>query len=46
MMFTLASAYMYSGDKPTAVQVFEAIIKEYPDSDTAKLAETQAGKIK
>jgi tetratricopeptide (TPR) repeat protein len=46
MMFTLASAYMYSGDKPTAVQVFEAIIKEYPDSDTAKLAETQAGKIR
>jgi tetratricopeptide (TPR) repeat protein len=46
MMFTLASAYMYSGDKGTALKVFEAIIKEYPDSDTAKIAETQAGKIR
>jgi tetratricopeptide (TPR) repeat protein len=46
MMFSLASAYMYGGNKPTAADVFDAIVKEYPDSDTAKIAATQLSKIR
>jgi tetratricopeptide (TPR) repeat protein len=46
MMFSLASAHMYAKDKQAALAVFEAIIKKFPDSETAQLAETQANKLR
>jgi tetratricopeptide (TPR) repeat protein len=46
MMFSLASAYMYGGNKATAADIFDAIIKEYPDTDTARIAATQVSKIR
>jgi tetratricopeptide (TPR) repeat protein len=46
MMFSLASAHMYAKDKASALAVFEAIIKKFPDTETAKLAQTQASKLR
>jgi tetratricopeptide (TPR) repeat protein len=46
MMFSLASAHMYNKDKQAALEVFEAIKKRFPDSETAGLAETQASKLR
>ena len=46
MMFTLASAYMYSKDLDNAITVFETIVKDYPDTETASLSQTQAEKLR
>ncbi len=46
MMFTLGSAHMYAKEKEKAIAVFEKIMAKFPDSETAKLAETQANKLR
>ena len=46
MMFSLASAYMYNRDKQGALALFDEIIKKFPGTDTAKISETQAGKLR
>jgi tetratricopeptide (TPR) repeat protein len=46
MMFTMASGYMYSGDKQGAIAVFDEIIKKFPGSDTANISQIQADKLR
>ncbi len=46
MMFSLASAYMYSKDKDTALKVFEEIVAKFPESETANIAKIQVDKLK
>lgn len=46
MMFTLASAYMYSGDKASAIRTFEEIVLKFPESDSVNIARTQIEKLK
>ena len=46
MMFSLASAYMYSRDKDTALALFEEIVKKFPGTETATISQTQATKLR
>jgi tetratricopeptide (TPR) repeat protein len=46
MMFSLASAYMYNRDKQSALELFETIVKKFPDSDTARISQVQADKLR
>ena len=46
MMFTLGSSYMYAKDKDNAIAVFEQIIKQFPDSESARIAQVQVDKLK
>lgn len=46
MMFTMASGYMYSGDKQGAIAVFDEIIKKFPGTDTANISQIQADKLR
>ncbi len=46
MMFTLASAHMYSKDLDTAITVFETIVKDFPETETAEISKVQAEKLR
>jgi tetratricopeptide (TPR) repeat protein len=46
MLFTLGSAYMYSRDKENAIAVFEEIVKKYPNSESASIAQKQIDKLR
>ncbi len=46
MMFTLGSGYMYSKDKDGALAVFDEIVKKFPGSETANIAQIQADKLR
>src|SRR5688572_2318647 len=46
MMFTLASAYMYSKDIDSAITTFETIMKDFPDTEAANLSQTQSEKLR
>ena len=46
MLFTLGSAYMYAKDKDNALAVFDRIMKSFPDSETARIAQIQAEKLR
>jgi tetratricopeptide (TPR) repeat protein len=46
MMFSLAAAHMYAKDLDSAITVFETIVKDFPDTDTANLSQIQADKLR
>jgi len=46
MLFTLGSGYMYSGDKASALSVFEEIVKKFPSSETKSVAELMIDKLR
>jgi tetratricopeptide (TPR) repeat protein len=46
MLFTLASGYLHSGDKETALTIFEDIVKRFPSSETKGVAEIMIGKLR
>jgi tetratricopeptide (TPR) repeat protein len=46
MMFSLAAAHMYAKDLDAAITVFETIVKDYPDTDSANLSQIQADKLR
>jgi outer membrane protein assembly factor BamD (BamD/ComL family) len=46
MMFTLASAHMYAKDLDTAITIFETIVKNFPDTESAALSQVQADKLR
>ena len=46
MMFTMASAYMYAKDIDNAITVFETIVKDYPDTESADISKVQAEKLR
>jgi tetratricopeptide (TPR) repeat protein len=46
MLFTLASGYLHSGDKETALAMFEDIVKRFPNSETKGVAEIMIGKLR
>jgi tetratricopeptide (TPR) repeat protein len=46
MMFTLGSAYQYNKDKQAAVAVYEALIKQFPETDSARSAQAQVDKLR
>ncbi|HKS16794.1 MAG TPA: thioredoxin family protein [Planctomycetota bacterium] len=46
MMFTMASAHMYSKDLQGAITVFETIMKDYPGTETADISQVQAEKLR
>lgn len=46
IMFSLASAYMYNRDKQSALEMFDTIVKKWPDSDTARISQVQADKLR
>ena len=46
MLFTLGSAHMYAKDFDAAITVFETIMKDFPDTETAEIARVQAEKLR
>ncbi len=46
IMFSLGAAYMYAGQKEQAIKTFDSIVAKFPDSESAKLAEIQATKLR
>jgi tetratricopeptide (TPR) repeat protein len=46
MLFTLGSAYMYAGDKTSAIETFETIVQKYPNSETKNVAQIQIDKLR
>jgi len=46
MLFSLGSAHMYAGDKEKAIATFDRIVREFFDSEAARLAKIQADKLR
>lgn len=46
MMFTLGAAYKEKGDKQNALVLWDSIVIKFPDTETAKIAETMAAKLR
>ena len=46
MMFSLASAYYGAKDLDNAITVYETIVKDYPNTETAELSQLQATKLR
>lgn len=46
MLFTLGSAYMYSRDTTNALAIFDQIVKKFPGSETANIAQIQIDKLR
>ena len=46
MMFSLASAYLGAKDLDTAITIYETIVKDYPNTETAELSQIQATKTR
>jgi tetratricopeptide (TPR) repeat protein len=46
MLFTLGSAYMYARDTTNAIAIFDEIVKKFPKSETANIAQIQLDKLR
>jgi len=46
MLFSLGSAYMYDGNTEKALETFDRIVKDFFESEAARLAKTQADKLR